>query len=249
MKTRLFLILSGFLTLSSCTTTLYMSNGVNCPLLKEQGEVKITGDQTDLQVAVGVTRHIGVMANGFCKLYQGERAFNYKHDGRFGELGVGYFNPFKNGLVFETYAGAGIGLVRERNIYAGSDGLNHGQGFESQLSRLFVQPGIGYCSQFFELAFTPRFSYVNYMNFESYGYSEEELAVNYLDHFHLIKQPYLFAEPALTLRAGYRFVKVQLQYGLTLDLGPQQIKHSTYFGNIGVVIDFAKWYRKRPNAE
>lgn len=241
MKTRYtisMLALAGLL--SSCSTVMYISNTVNTPLLKEKGEVKIVGDENDFQAAVAVTNHIGVMANGFSKIYQGKDY--YKHDGRLGELGLGYFKAFKNNVVFETYAGAGIGLVRKRNAYVSEDNMQHFQSFTAQGTRAFFQPGIGYCGRFFEAAFTPRFSYVKYTHFKSVGYSEEELAMDNVDHNKVLNDYYAFAEPAITLRAGYRFVKLQVQYGRTIDIGPQDIRHPADFGNIGIVIDIAKWY-------
>lgn len=248
MKTSCFILIFAFFgLLSSCSTSMYVSNAVNAPLLKEKGEVKASMDQNDVQVAVAVANHIGVMANGFCKIYQGPDG--YKHDGRLGELGLGYFKAFKNNLVFETYAGAGIGLVRKKNTFYSDDSALHIQSFEAQGTKAFFQPGIGYCGRFFEAAFTPRFTYVKYTHFKSLGYSEEELAVDYIDHERILNDYFAFAEPAITLRTGFRFIKVQVQYGLTLDIGPQEIKHPRDFGNIGIVIDIAKWYNSADKHE
>src|ERR1044072_8929111 len=74
--------------LSSCATTMYTTNAVNVPLLKEKGEVKINATQNDLQAAIAVSDNIGIMANGYYKNYDGSN--NYKHGGSMGELGIGY---------------------------------------------------------------------------------------------------------------------------------------------------------------
>src|SRR4051812_32632235 len=83
--------------LSSCATTLYTTNAVNAPLLKEKGEVKINVTQNDLQAAVAVTDNIGIMANGYYENYDGSN--NYRHGGGMGELGIGYLLNSESHLV------------------------------------------------------------------------------------------------------------------------------------------------------
>lgn len=243
MKISYIFISSAFLTLlTSCSTNMYVSNTVNVPLLKEKGEVKINIDQNDAQLAVGVGKHWGVMANGFYKSYESEN--DYVHQGNLAEAGFGYFKPFRNNLVFETYTGVGIGTIDKKQTYtSASDNSVYWASFSAQGTKAFLQPSIGYCSRFFDIAFTPRFSFVKYTHFSSYGYTEDQLAEDYLDHNRLTTGMYTFAEPALTLRAGYKFVKVQAQYGLTMNLSPRDIRYSTSFSSIGLVVDIAKWYK------
>ncbi|MCW3101682.1 MAG: hypothetical protein JWO09_122 [Bacteroidetes bacterium] len=242
MKTNYLLIPSALIILlSSCSTTMYVSNTVNVPLLNEKGEVKINVDQNDAQIAVAVGNHWGVMANGFYKSYESNE--NYTHQGNLAEAGFGYYKPFRNNLVFETYTGVGIGTIDKKQTFTASDNSVYWASFSAQGTKAFLQPSLGYCSRFFDLAFTPRLSFVKYTHFKSYGYTDAQLAEDYLDNNRLTNGIYMFAEPALTIRAGYKFVKVQAQYGLTMDLGPANIKHSPNFASIGLVIDIAKWYK------
>ncbi|MCW3071027.1 MAG: hypothetical protein JWO44_917 [Bacteroidetes bacterium] len=236
------LIPSALITLlSSCSTTMYVSNTVNVPLLKEKGEVKINVDQNDAQIAVAVGKHWGVMANGFYKSHESND--NYVHEGNLAEAGFGYYKPFRNNLVFETYTGLGIGTIDKKQTFTAGDNSVYWASFSAQGTKAFLQPSIGYCGRFLDLAFTPRLSFVKYTHFSSYGYSEAQLAEDYLENNRLTTGIYTFAEPALTLRAGYKFVKVQAQYGLTMNLSPRNIKHSANFASIGLVIDIARWYK------
>jgi hypothetical protein len=229
---------------SSCSTNLYVPNTVNVPLLKEQGEVKLNITETDAQVAVGVTKHIGVMVNGFSKNYEGKEYF--KHYGRLAEIGVGYYTPLKNkNLIFEAYGGAGMGKVDKTVTYMNWEkNKEFSNNFHATGYRYFVQPSIGYTNKYFDLAFTPRFTYLQYTRFTSMGFTEYDLMMEYLDNGKLTKSYFTFLEPALTLRAGYKWVKLQAQYGFLVKLGNQEIKAPSQFGSLGLVFDFARWNKK-----
>lgn len=245
MKTRYMIITSIVIGLfSSCSTNMYVSNTVNVPLLKEKGEVKLNVDENDAQAAVAVTDHLGIIANGFYKKYEGKDYFD--HSGKLGEIGFGYFTPLKSNWVFETYAGLGMGSVTKKVSYTNSENVVMTNSFNAHGAKAFIQPNIGYSTRYFDFALTPKFSFVKYTSFSYWGFSQEELKESYLDNNKLTKGFYTFAEPALTLRAGYRFLKIQAQYGLTLKLGNQEIAAPSQFGSVGLVFDFAKWHSNKP---
>ncbi|HEY1039479.1 MAG TPA: hypothetical protein VGF30_08755 [Bacteroidia bacterium] len=227
---------------SSCTTTLYTSNAVNVPLMREKGEVKFNLTQNDLQAAGAITNNIGLMANGHFKNYKDG---NYKHGGYLGEAGIGYFKPVQDNpnLIFETYGGLGMGHVyKQQEFSSPGNGQTYLGKFETDAGKLFIQPSIGYASRYFDLAFTPRFSMIKYMNFSAEAYPENQLRDDYLYNNELTRSPYFFAEPAITIRGGYKYVKLQAQYGLTLNLG-NRIRHEPTFGSMGLIFDLAKWYK------
>lgn len=241
MKSKYFFISSAFLAfLSSCTTNTYVTNTVNVPLLKEKGEVKINVDQNDAQLAIGVGKHWGVMANGFYKKFESNN--NYVHQGAMGEVGFGYYKPYKNNLVFEAYTGLGMGTVEKKQSYTNPENSLYWASWNAQGAKAFIQPSIGYCSKYFDLAFTPKMSFVKYTHFNSFAYTDAQLSEDYLDNHRLTDGVYMFGEPAFTVRVGYKFVKVQGQYGLTMNLSPNKIKYNPSFGSVGLVIDIAKWY-------
>ncbi len=226
---------------SSCATTLYTTNAVNVPLLKEKGEVKLNVTQKDLQAAVAVSDKIGIMVNGFYDNYNGSN--NYQHGGGMGEVGVGHLLNSESHLVMETYVGAGLGKVYKQQQYTNSANDNYMASFNVNATKAFIQSNLGYRSKYFDVALTPKFSFVKYSNFSQSNYSDEQLKENYLDNNRLTDPLFVFAEPAITVRGGYKFIKLQAQYGVTLNVGGQMIKHSPDFGSIGLVIDIAKWYK------
>lgn len=227
--------------LSSCSTQMYVSNTVNAPLLKEKGEVQLTATSSDLQAAVAVGRHVGIMANGFYKNYTAGN--NYQHDGLLGEAGIGYFTPLSDNFVFETYAGAGAGRVHKQEEFTGPADNTYLASFDAKASRFFIQPDFGYKSRFFDVVMSSRFSFVKYHEFTQSRYPQKELEEDYLENNRITGPLFMFVEPALTLRAGYKFIKVQFQYGLTINATSERIKHPANFSSLGLVIDIAKWYR------
>ncbi|MCE3225698.1 MAG: hypothetical protein K0S32_249 [Bacteroidetes bacterium] len=227
----LFVLILAFIN-ESCTTTMYTSNTLNTPLLTKKKEVQVSLTQSDVQAAVAVGDHIGIMANGFFKSYNGDN--NYEHRGGLLEAGVGYYDPFKEHVVFEAYAGAGIGRVYKQEMFTAANNSEYLASFTGNASRIFIQPNIGFTSGIFDIAFANRLSFVKYYRFSSTNYGNDDLKKDYLED---VTDPvYVFAEPAITARLGFKFIKLQAQYGLTLNMG-RSIRHSPDFSSLGVVIN------------
>jgi len=242
MKKLILFLSAGLLVfLNSCTTQMYVSNSVNAPLLKEKGEVQVNITQNDLQASAALGKNFAVMANGFYMNYKDNNS-NYKHDGILGEAALGYFKPYKNNLVFEAFAGAGGGRISKQQMFTDNNNNSYLAYFNAEATKVFIQPDIGYKTKFFDAVFSSRFSGVKYTSFDQQNYPEVELHNDYLDNNNLLGPLFIFAEPAVTLRGGYKFVKLQFQYGLTINMTPNDIKHADNFSSLGVVINIAKWY-------
>ncbi|MBA3971314.1 MAG: hypothetical protein H0X46_04100 [Bacteroidetes bacterium] len=230
------------LLLTSCSTTLYVPNTVNVPLLKEKGEIKLNIDQNNLQAAVAVSEHVGVMVNGFYRDHIGSNS--YQHKGALGEIGVGYFKPLDDDpFVLEAFVGAGVGNVSKSEVLTNGNESRTAT-FDARATKVFIQPELGYTSRFFDLALSPRFSMIKFSDFNSSNYTEGELANDYLDKGRLTSNPYLFAEPAVTMRIGYKWLKLQAQYGMVVNIGGGQIRHPQNYSSLGLTVDIAKWYHK-----
>ncbi len=225
---------------SSCSTTMYTTNAVNVPLLKDKGEVKINLTQNDLQAAVAVSEHVGIIANGFYKNYEADN--NYKHSGALGEAGIGYLIN-REKLMVETYIGGGLGKVQKQQQYTNSSNNEYMANFSANAAKAFVQSNFGLRSKYFDVALTPRFSFVKYANFAQSNYSNDQLKDDYLNNDRLTNPLFVFAEPAITVRGGYKFIKLQAQYGVTINLTGQPIRQTPDFASLGLVIDIAKWYK------
>lgn len=234
--------IAGLLFFNSCTTQMYVSNAVNAPLLKEKGEVQVSLTQNDLQAAVAVAKNVGIMANGYYENYTASN--NYQHDGILGEAAIGYFTPMTSNFVFETFVGGGAGRVHKQEQFTDANDNTYMASFNANAAKLFVQPDIGYKSKYFDAVISSRFSFVKYNSFSQSNYSQAELREDYLDGNNLTNPLFMFAEPAVTLRAGYKFIKFQFQYGLTVNMTANQIKHANNFSSLGIVVNIARWYNE-----
>lgn len=226
--------------LNSCTTQMYVSNTVNAPLLKEKGEVQLAITQNDLQAAVALGKNFGVIANGFYMNYNG--GDDYRHNGILGEAGIGYYRPLKSDFIFEAFVGAGAGKIFKQQTFIDNNNNSYLAHFDANATKIFIQPDIGYKTKYFDAIISSRISTVKYTSFDQQNYPENELKNDYLDNNNLTGPMFAFAEPAVTIRGGYKFIKLQLQYGLTLNMTPHDIKHANNFSSIGLVINIAKWY-------
>jgi hypothetical protein len=161
----------------------------------------------DFQGAYAVTDKIGVMANVY---FAGaaDRMTGDEGRGRLFEGGVGYYRPVNARSVFETYGGAGFGtLTLERGDGSRTASIN-GQ-------RVFVQPAIGFTSKWFDAAVSLRLCGLHYSDIpEDLSDARDIDAARELAE---MKSSFL-AEPALTLRGGWNYLKLQFQGGLSENL-------------------------------
>lgn len=237
---QVMVVLPAIFLLASCSTQMYVSNAVNAPLLKEKNEVQVSLTQNDLQAAVGLGSNFGVMANGFYRNYKGDN--NYEHGGMLGEAAIGYFQNLPANFVFETFVGGGGGNVHKRQEFTDMNDTRYVANFRANAVKGFIQPDFGFKSRFFDAVISSRFSVVKYTSFSPGNYPLEELQNDYLDANNLTGPVFMFAEPALTLRAGFKYVKLQAQMGLTINVSGNNIRHDDNFSSLGIVFNLARWY-------
>jgi len=171
---------------------------------------------TEVQAAYSVTNHIGLMTN-YISTRGIENSDESQGNGNFLEGGAGYFRTLGKSGVFEIYGGAGGS--RQNHFYATRDFDPHDtllydiSAGTSSLSfmRLFVQPSVGLSYDWLEFAFSTRFCRLSYNRIDNqidrtrneYEYDKLNSLVNDRNH--------LYFEPAITIRAGWDHVKIQLQ--------------------------------------
>jgi hypothetical protein len=219
-------------TITSCSV--YTPNALNIPLLKEKGEFEVAahvGNGTNLQAVYAVSNCIGLMAN-----YMGtdsEVTINENlviRKGSMYEIGCGYFSkrPASKAL-FEIYGGVGFGNINlDRTLLNAPSDIN----FQSNITKLFIQPAIGSVGKNFEISFATRLTFAQFRKINT-NYSREVLLEDKLDN---LEQPsWMFIEPALTLRLGIQNVKLQMQIGRSIKLNKQEIEHRSSIFNCGVI--------------
>ena len=219
---------------SGCRTV-YESNTLNMPMMEKKGDFRGTLDLNNLQLSYAATSNIGIMANGFYKSSSAgddDSASDIEGSGLFGEFGVGYFIRPEPNIVVEAFAGFGAGNVevQENDRSATITAIKQ---LKASVNRFFVQPGVAYTSNYFDIGFAPRISVVGYGTPETNNYSASEIEEYYPE---LDKTTWIFLEPAITIRAGYQAIKGQFQIGRTFKLSSGNINHREDFANIGISI-------------
>jgi len=190
--------------LCSCTHYYYVSNVQNVPLFKNKNEYRIsgsvgTGDESssvEVQAAVSVTEKLAIMAN-FMNATGGNPGSTNYGKGNYFEGALGYFRPIERFGVFEIYGG--VGGCKQHHKY----GEYHSKS-EVSFGKMFIQPSFGFTSNVIDIAFSTRFSGLNYFDVSGASSDEKLLTLSNKSHF--------FLEPAITLRLGWKHVKVQIQY-------------------------------------
>lgn len=253
MKNLLFYAIGIFLLFSSqaCHRNIYTPNAHNVPLFQEKGDVQMNLGFSNIQAALAVSDNVGVMFNtqlgtkGYSEsiLSIGEDQSTKRN---LFELGGGYFNKLDSDFVFEVYAGAGLGKIsfdnREDMVF---------DKYNAKSSRLFLQPGIGYSNDFIDLAFSLRFTHLNFHNADisEYVYNPEESYFTDNDLNQLDKHAYSFVEPAVTLRLGLKHVKLHMQLVWVRQINDSDINYHKGLANIGLHINLAKRYSQTTSVE
>lgn len=231
---------------ASCSRYYYKPTGVNVPLLTKQGDVHldVNGSFSSESYNNGnsySTNIIGVEASGSPINYLGLMANYYSYNfstaipdpasgnvnarATLADFGVGGYYAAGGGkikMVVDLYGGWGLGNIR-------SD-------INADVTRMFMQPGIGMRSPWFDVAFTPRIVSVGYHNFSSNGrsntYLEQQGLIDYAGN-RFDNRRYTFFEPTITMRAGYKFAKMQLQYVMSAPMTAKSWDHSPGRFSIG----------------
>ena len=222
------------LLFSSCGSVYYAPNTHNVPLFQEKGDAKISagisaGEDVErafeLQSAYAITDHVGIMAN----LYRVKQDDNR---GTLFELGAGYFQPLEKHLVIEGYGGISYAQV-----------INSNSAYTeyTDFTRYFIQPALGYSRNAFEVALSTRFAVLNYHRIEDPDVvvvsSSPELA-----HLMSNNVQFLF-EPALTVRVGWKYVKLQGQFGFSKNLSDDYFDMDNLNLNVGLYFSLSNRYK------
>jgi hypothetical protein len=206
-------------TINGCVTCSYAPSAQNVPLFKEKNDANLStafkfGLLTigcDLQGAYAISNHIGLTANynyfngrEETGIYGDDYSGTYKS--HLGEFGLGYYLPFKDKMVFETYGGMGWSKITEKyEINYSPASISLGSTF------YFVQPAIGFYHKNVEFAISMRGKLVDFNK----GQFDPWLGLNQY-YYSQISHVAFFIEPAFTFRAGGKNVKFQAQAGFVL---------------------------------
>lgn len=224
-------IFLGWLLLSGCATTLYSPNMAPVPLLREQGQIHGTVGTDNVQLAYAPIEGLTVFANGFHSASSVTVNDNstWTRSGWMVEAGAGPHGELLNpNLRWEVLMGAGGG---------GADGRDTDSSPSSYSAtglRAFLQPNLGFVTPWFEVAGSFRLSGLKLQEASTTGTEFDPAAVVAPVHF--------FAEPAVTVKAGYKWVKLFLQRGWSFQLTGGAVPAKGDFITLGLSFDFGGWF-------
>lgn len=239
------------LTFFSACTTLYIPTAVNVPSLTTEGEISAKASLglagtglANFQAAFSPAEHLGMMGGaminnsgvdgslGTQTAYNGTTSYNLSRSDLAYEIGPGYYTQLKGRWHIEVFGGIGGGKVKD-NIGT-RDSSNYPYSIASY-NKLFIQPSIAYLSDYLDMAFTLRISEVMFTNIQS-----NKPTIN--DK----KFAFPMADPTVTFRGGYKFIKPFVQVGMFIPLGQDYSKINTDLNfiniNFGICFDInRKW--------
>ena len=222
---------------ASCNPKFYSPNTQNVPLISEMGETNLTlsgnGNQVEFQGAYGITENITIKANG--GLFIPKNIDNGDGgSGKFIEVGGGYYKPITENWIFETYGIVGLGTVE--NHFPSSKASNPGTNGDVSASilRIGIQPNFGYKSQYFSAAVSSRIVNLSYNNIKGDLIYGGQSQMDYLKD----NSSNFLIEPALTIKGGLEKVKLQVQYGYSLNLSNNNFNQDKSFFTIGLNFNF-----------
>jgi hypothetical protein len=224
------LIFLPALLLCSCTHYYYVPIAQNVPLFREKNELHLSGSYgvgeyssgIEVQTSYSLPYNIGLMAN-YMHVRGGDVSDKDYGKGNYFEGAIGYYKPLeKFEGVFEMYGGIGGGKEQHEyssrhfdqwEYYYTYDGSS-----DMSLSKLFVQPSFGLTLDMFDVALSTRLCRVAFTDINNYVTDSLEVKkVNYLSD-----KSHYFIEPALTVRAGWKYAKFQFQFAYIGYLGHRE---------------------------
>lgn len=205
----------------------YVYQPHNVPMLRDSGEVALDVGATcnyeanfywpftvpehesygfNIDAAYSPIKNFGIM--GGYNFYNDHN--NNSITAHNGELAVGYYRPFGTYWVFDVYGGDRF-TFQKHLFDNGNQGSAH-----VQMHNIFVQPSIGFSYAPVDLVYGVRIGYAYYNSIDhNITHEKEAEAINWL----VKNRGHLMGEYSLTLRAGYKDIKAQLQLSHGFKLG------------------------------
>lgn len=236
------------LALSACSPVYYAPSSQHVPLLTEEEEFTVAGnyvgansvDGASLRAAYALNSNWGLIGGGSLFFNEGSEDNSSNGSGGHFEAGGGYFTEVSNKFVFETYGLLGYGNMVNRfpqsiQDYPGTDGE-----IKANILSLALQPAFGFKSKYFEAAISLRTGMINYSGIRGdlMTQNDDQDAVGNQQEYLKDNRSNLLFEPALTIRGGLEFLKIEAQTGGSLNLTNKNFPQETSWLSIGLIYRF-----------
>ncbi len=225
---------------------MYTPNMHNVPMMKEKGEVRATVGVSNYYTAYAITDDMAVMVNGFYKRNEWSASLGgsnnqYNSTKFFGEAGAGYFKPIGDNMVFETYGGAGFGNASYDTDVLDNGVLKSSYNYSANTIRFFAQPSFSITTDYVDIGFSARLNALKFSNIDTLNYTYNDLVWEDIND---LEQPlFLFLEPGVTFRAGYKWAKFHMQFIYVAKLNADPLNYAPVAFNFGVHLNLAGRYK------
>ncbi|HLP75136.1 MAG TPA: hypothetical protein VK155_19695 [Bacteroidales bacterium] len=201
------------------------------------------------QGAYSVTSNFGIMTN-FMSAKGIENSSKSWAKGNYFDVAIGYYKPLRKSGVFEIYGGVGGSKQHHQYMaenYDPSNPLynnsNAGTSNESFI-KIFIQPSIGITFNWFDFAFSTRFNRLTFNNIEN----QIDITSNKPEFDKLFfttqTKNFWFFEPALTIRGGWKYFKIQLQGSTGSYLNNEHYQFDQFHISAGINIASKKIFNR-----
>jgi hypothetical protein len=247
LQKKLFLLPALALLLNGCAHYYYIPNTQNVPLFKEKNEARILAalsggghvSATEAQLAWSFTKNLALMAN-FLTAKGETDSENSWAKGNSLEGAIGFFKPINDLLIVEIYGGYGLGKQHHQYEKYNNSTLLYNKAGVSDLSfsKIFLQPSAGLSFKGFDIALSGR---INYLSFSKIN-NNIDPTISEFDELDLIasNKSYLFLEPCLTIRGGWKFIKVQMQFINSRNFTNNSLRFEDSSFSLGLYISLGK---------
>lgn len=262
MKKAVFSLFTAvFLVSCSSDHYYYLQNSQQVTLFREKDEVRIHGNlnNSDYTGGMGI-QGAYAMSDKFCAAASWMNFYNSSSsqsngitlaswNGNYWDGAFGYYRSFGKYGIFEAYAGMGTSVQDHQYsstlthtsvtyypwignvVNTKYETVNAGSAY-IKYNKYFIQPCYGIRYEHFEAAFSLRAGYLDFFKVEN---KIDPIYPEFREPDKLGAKPgHLFFEPALTLRAGWKIVKLQMQLALT-GMGGSSYRYESYNLNFGLV--------------
>jgi len=224
------------LVATSCTP-LYLPGTRNTPLFREQGEAQIGGYLSAAGVeghgAYALTDHVGVIGSYSYASSKRTDPVEYTRKNSMWELGLGYFDRSRS-TRYEVYAGYGAGQGTNYDAYYFFTPPLQEFITDVKYTRIFLQPSIGTNKRNVNVAFTPRFSWVDFTEFTASSSTTPTVTQNAKPN----EDPIIYIEPAFTTKFRLKGnLHGFLQLGIAFPIGDTYYTYQTLQAAMGIQID------------
>jgi hypothetical protein len=237
---------------TSCSHYYYIPPTQNIPLFTEKKEIRATaslggGDEIntfDLQAAYAITNRFAVMSN-FMHGNGGSSSDGGK--GNYIDAGFGYYKPLEKHLIFEIYGG--MGFCNQQHSYGESSGgttISKGNA-DLSYTKIFLQNSVGVTTKILDIALTNRCSFIAFNKIKN-RIDTLHFEYFYLDTIAKNKKSVLL-EPSLTLRAGWKRIKLQVQFIYAANLSHPNLRFEDSKPSIGITYMFPERFGRKKHSK